>query len=86
MAKLSSSDLQDIVEYIVCNVDQYFEDYSKYGSYLPFADYVQNRIATLLNYRFNHLDITEAFENDKVQAIMDFHSQEQDEEKEIKVH
>lgn len=78
MSKLSKNDIYDIREYILLNIEDYSEAYVKYGSYLPFSDYVQTRISTQLAHKFDRYVIQEAFDSDKIQALLKFYLPEEE--------
>lgn len=84
--KVTPADIQDIREYVVTHIEDYMSDYMRFGSYLPFADYVQTRISTQLAHKYNRYDVTEAFDSDKIQALLQFYLPEDDEETKITQH
>lgn len=83
---INAQDLQDIREYIITHVEDYMADYVRFGSYLPFPDYTQTRITVQLAHRFDRYQIQEAFDSDKIQALLAFYMPEEDEEAKITQH
>lgn len=86
MSKLSPQDIYDISEFVIHNIETFVEQYMRYGSNLTFPDYVQSRVATQLNLKYNRYDIAEAFENEKLKAIVEFYVFDDEEEQDKIVH
>jgi len=75
MSKLTNEQFFDICEYVCINIDTYIENYQRFGSYLPFDDYVLTRIATQLMFKYSRYDVQECFEHPKMKAILSFYSE-----------
>jgi hypothetical protein len=73
-------DKYDIQEYVLTNIETYFENYVNYGSYLSFSDYIFTRVSTQLMHKYHRFDIKQAFDDPRMVAIIEFYNNENDKE------
>ena len=65
-------DLKIIADHLIHSIDGLMDKYTRFGSVLTLEDYVLTNIATDLRYRYNSLQIEEAFQDERIQMLLHF--------------
>jgi hypothetical protein len=74
--KLSDQDIYDISEYVVWKIEDYIDDFEKFGTYLTLDDFIKERLVIDLKLKYNRYQIEEAFEDYRLITIMAFYMEE----------
>lgn len=83
---MTDEDIRAVADHIVHSIEKIAERYSRYGSHLEFDDYILTVIATDLSWKFNRYQIEEAFEDHRIQMLLEFFVTPEDYRKTNKVH
>jgi hypothetical protein len=70
----------EIAEWIVYNIEDLSLQYMEAESFLPLELYIMNRAAVALRGKYNSIEIEQAFDDHRVQTIIDFFREERDEQ------
>ena len=67
---LIDQDIFDIAQFIISNFKTFMFDYKNTNAIESFEDYLQSRLETDLNHKYNKYDIQEAFEDERMQMLL----------------
>lgn len=72
--------IYEVAEWIVYNIEDLSLQYMEAESFLPLELYIMNRAAVAMQGKYNSIEIEQAFDDYRVQTIIDFFREERDEQ------